>query len=56
MKSVDQTWCDFIEWCMYNNLNPDSIHSISLYQEILDAEEQYFISHEDIAEEPDYEI
>jgi len=56
MKSVDQTWCDFIEWCMYNNLNPDNENSMFIYQAILDAEEQFFMSYGDIAEEPDYEI
>lgn len=56
MKSVDQTWCDFIEWCMYNNLNPDNENSMFIYQAILDAEEQFFMLWGNVAEEPDYEI
>ena len=45
---AEQTWEDFIAWCMYNNMNPNLEETLWLYMKTIDEPI--------VAEEPDFEI
>jgi hypothetical protein len=49
MYCAEQTWTDFIAWCLYNNINPNQEETLWLYMKTIDDEPI-------VAEEPDFEI